>query len=168
MAKAVLIGIAASAALTGASIAAAQPFPPTPPDQRRRVQGWLVEYAAESDGGRIVRVARQRRGVRLEFHAVFWRGNRAIYMHGSAERARLACGAEDWEQPWGTSPAAEAVRSRWTFHLLDCGTPRAQIDAALEGFDEAYAIAARWVAEAERLTEAEIEAIINYGTGDPG
>lgn len=156
--------------LAGAAVApslAAQPFPPEPPDQRRRVAGWAVEHAGEEDGGRVVRLTRERRGIRLEYNAVFWRGNYGIYMHSSAQRPGLACGSDHWQQEWGTSLPAGPVRTRLAFHLAECGTPREQIAAALQGFEEAYALAAQWVADAERLTAAEIEAIVNYGAGDP-
>lgn len=161
------LAVCAVAGVAGATIVAAQPFPPEPPDQRRRVAGWTVEHAGEEDGGRIVRLTRERRGVRLEYRAVFWRGNHGIYMHSSAHRPGRTCGAEQWRQQWGTSLPAEPVRTRLTFHLADCGTPRERIAAALDGFEEAYALAAQWVAEAERLTAAEIDAIVNYGAGDP-
>ena len=149
-----------------AAAALAQPFPPEPPDRRRNLGGWLVEHVGEEDGGRIVRMSRERDGIRLEYDAVFWRGNYGIYMHSAAKRPGLSCGTDQWRQAWGTTVPAEAVRARLAAHLADCGTAPAQVAAALQGFEPAFRLAARWVRQAEALTAAEIQAIVDYGAGD--
>lgn len=158
--------LAVGAAFALAAAAAAQPFPPTPPDQRRHVAGWTVEHAAESDGGRIVRLFRRHGRLRLEYRAVFWRGNHGIYMDTSVHQGDLTC-AEDWRQEWRTAAPAEAVRSRFAFNLADCGRAPGEAARALHGFDPAYRLAAQWVAEAEALTEAEIQTIVDYPNRDP-
>jgi hypothetical protein len=163
-----------AAPLAAAAAAFAQPFPPEPEDARREVHGWTIEHAGEDDGGRIVRMSRTAGTLRLSYQAVFWRGNHGIYMRAAAERRGIACGSDDWSQQWGRALPAEAVRARFASALDECEAAPQAASAALHGFENAYALAAAWVAEAEALTQAEIQAIIDYpdasanvSAGDP-
>jgi len=174
-------GVLALAASAGgvlwlAGMACAQPFPPEPPDQKRAVAGWLVEHEAESDGGRIVRLTRAHGDYLIEYHVAFWRGNSGPYSGTSIGNPQGSCGGDTWQRDddgdvWRAETdvpgQARAVRARLVESLTQCGASRAEIGAALAGFDRAFAVAADYAEVGRLATLAEIEAIVNYAR-DPG
>jgi hypothetical protein len=169
-----VVALAASAGsvLLLAALASAQPFPPEPPEQRRAVAGWLVEYAGESDGGRIVRLTRAHGDYLAEYHVAFWRGNSGPYSGISIAEAGDSCGGETWQRDresdvWRAEDdvpgEARRVRARLEAALAGCGARSGEAAAALAGFDRAFALAAEWTEVGRIATHAEIEAIVNYG-----
>ena len=172
LARAALLGVA----LGFAGIASAQPFPPEPPDQQRAVAGWLVEHAAESDGGRIVRLTRAHDDYRIEYYVAFWRGNSGPYSGTSITGSEGSCGGETWRRDdagdvWRAETdvpgLGRTVRASLAESLAQCGARPAEVRAALAGFDRAFALAAEYAEVGRLATLAEIEAIVNYGR-DPG
>jgi hypothetical protein len=145
------------------ALAAAQPG-----DERvirqRPVAGWQIEDIAESDGGRLIRMHRRANGIRLQFHIAFWRGNAARMQGTLLERSDCTNGDEI--DP-GLRPQERYVRERFAAHLADCAASAGEARVALQGFAQAYALAARWADEAEAATDAENRAIADYGR-EPG
>ena len=150
----------------------AQPFPPEPPDESRRVAGWLVEHKAEEDGGRLVRMVRRRGGLRLSYHVAFWRGNGGPLSSARIEGPDGPCASRSWRRDqqgdvWRAEPdsaaAARDVRARLIDAIAECGPPPGRAEAALEGFERAFAFAFAFSETARRATLAEAEAIANYG-----
>ena len=141
------------------TLAAAQPD-----DERvirqRAVAGWQVAYIAESDGGRLIRMHRRANGIRLQFHIAFWRGNAARIQGTLIERSDCTDGDE--VDP-SLRPQDRHVRALFERHLATCAATPAQARAALSGFAQAHALAARWADEAEAATDAERRAIADYG-----
>jgi hypothetical protein len=56
------------------------------------------------------------------------------------------------------------VRARLTAAFAECGAGPDEAEAALAGFDRAFALAAEWTEVGRLATLAEIEAIVNYGS----
>ena len=167
------LAASAGSVLLPAAVASAQPFPPEPPEQRRAVAGWLVEYAGESDGGRIVRLTRAHGDYLAEYHVAFWRGNAGPYSGVAIAGAEGSCGGETWQRDGeGHVWRAEAdvlglgrdVRGRLVESFTQCGARPEEVEAALAGFDRAFALAAEWTEVGRLATLAEIEAIVNYGS----
>ncbi len=148
-------------ALAGAAILAAQPAPAE--DRRRAVGDWLVEDVAEEDGGRIVRMTRDADDYRLEYHMSFWRGNSGPNRSASAQR--FTCMRGDGEG--GDEARAEVnpagLRARLAAYLAACEASPQEVEAALQGFERAFALAAAWGEDAEASTAAEAAAIADYG-----
>ncbi len=145
------------AALIGPAVAAAQP---EGGDRRRTVGGWLVEDRAEEDGGRFVQLSRHADGARIRYFAAFWRGNDGRVQGVSVERSDCTNGEEIGRR---VIPEAGALRATLAGLLAACAVAPRRIDAALAGFDRAYARALDWAAEAEAATAAEAGAIAAYG-----
>jgi hypothetical protein len=61
---------------------------------------------------------------------------------------------------------AASVRARLAGLLAACGIPRGASDAALEGFEGAFAVARHWSEDAARARSAENAAIADYGRDD--
>ena len=161
-----------SGALLLAGIVSAQPFPPEPPARKRAVAGWLAEYGGESDGGRIVRLTRAHHDYLIEYHVAFWRGNSGPYSGVSIAGAEGSCGGETWQRDresdvWRAEDdvpgETRRVRARLEAALAGCGARSGEANAALAGFDRAFALAAEWTEVGRVATLAEIEAIVNYG-----
>jgi hypothetical protein len=152
------LALFASLAAANGAILAAQP------DERRlrhrAVAGWLVEDIAESDGGQLVRMSRTAQGARMQFVAVFWRGNDGRIQSMLVERSDCTNGEELGRH---VVPAAAALRALFAASLADCALPPRRIAEALRGLERAYALAASWADEAEAATAAEVQAIIDYG-----
>lgn len=153
----------------------AQPFPPAPPDERKRVAGWQIEHVAEEDGGRLVRMVRRSGGLRLSYHVAFWRGNGGPLSSLSIERRGASCAGGSWRRDqdgdvWrpeaDAAPAARNVRARLAEAIAECGLPPGPASAALAGFDLAFGTAFDWAETARLATLAEAEAIANYGRED--
>jgi hypothetical protein len=149
-------GLLLIAALGAAAIAAGPPSG----DRQRRVEGWLVEDVAESDGGRVVRMTRTSGPYRLEYHAAFWRGNHGTIQHVSAIGAD--CGGSEALDPHPIYHDSE-IRARLAAALAECAAPPRVVRAALRGLEPAYALARAWSREANSATAAEAAAIANYG-----
>ena len=152
-------------ALLAAALAAgpASAGDPGEVDRSRTVKGWLVEDLAEQDGGRLVRLSRTARGLRLQYSAAFWRGNDGRIQSTLVERSDCTNG-ETLER--SAVPDSRAVRALLTAHLAECAVPPRRIEAALRGFEPAFALAAAWSRDAEAATIAEAEAIAGQGTTD--
>jgi hypothetical protein len=135
-----------------------------PADERvmrqRTVAGWLVADIAESDGGRLVRMHRRAGGIRLQFHIAFWRGNARRIQATLIERSDCTDGDE--VDP-DLLPQDRTIRALFERHLSTCAATPAEARAALSGFAQAHAFAARWADEAEAATNAERRAIADYG-----
>ncbi|HYG28799.1 MAG TPA: hypothetical protein VD887_01140 [Allosphingosinicella sp.] len=157
--RALSAGLLVIAALGTAAIAAGPPSG----DRHRRVEGWLVEDVAESDGGRVVRMTRTSGPYRLEYHAAFWRGNHGTIQHVSAIGA--ACGGSEALDPHPIYHVSE-IRARLAAALAECAAPPRAVRAALRGLDPAYALARAWSSEANSATAAEAAAIADYGMED--
>lgn len=154
--------ILAAALLLAGVPAAAQPDDPSRV-RARAVSGWLVEELSESDGGRIVRLVRTRPGYRLDYQAVFWRGN-----YGPIRGFTLAdgaCRSGDAGAPmppdWVESEAA--VSARFGAYLAECGIRGRRAARRLAGLRPAFALFAAWVAEADAAIAAENRAIADHG-----
>ncbi|HEX8654219.1 MAG TPA: hypothetical protein VF693_03235 [Allosphingosinicella sp.] len=146
------------AALAAGALAAAETHSG---DRQRRVQGWLVEDVAESDGGRLVRMTRTSGPYRLEYHAAFWRGNDGVIQHVSA--IGEGCGGSEPLDRHLIYDVIE-IRARLAAALAECAAPRRAVRAALTGLEPAYALALAWDWEARTATAAEAAEIANYGT----
>ena len=131
-------------------------------DRRARVGGWLVADTAEDDGGTLVAMERTVAGLRLEYKAIFWRGNHGIIHDAAIE----SCGSEPFRSSDPAEVTAASVRARLAGLLAACGVARDQADAALEGFEGAFAVARRWSGDAARARNAEIAAMADYGRDD--
>lgn len=149
------------AGMAGAVIALAQPDGAR--DRRRAVGDWLVEDVAEDDGGRIVRMTRTADDYSLEYHASFWRGNSAPARGASAQRLNCMRGGEEGGDDRARDPRAPELRARLAGYLAECEIPPGEVDAALEGFERAFALASVWAREAAAATAAEAAAIADYG-----
>jgi enoyl-CoA hydratase/carnithine racemase len=145
------------AALAAGAIAAAETHPG---DRHRRVQGWLVEDMAESDGGRLVRMTRTSGPFRLEYHAAFWRGNDGTIQHLSA--TGRGCGGSEALDRDLVYHVSE-IRARLAAALAGCAAPPGAVRAALRGLEPAYALALAWDWDARAATAAEAAAIADYG-----
>ena len=146
-----------AAALTAASAWAG---PQAEGDRGRTIGGWRVEDVAEQDGGRLVRLSRATQDLRLQFSAAFWRGNGGAIRSTLVERSDCTAGetlARD------SVPDARTVRAVLAAHLAECAVPPRRIEAALRGFEAAYALATIWAGEAGVATAAEASAIEDYG-----
>lgn len=145
-------------------VAAAGALVAAQPDERRlrqrEIAGWLVEDVAESDGGRLVRLSRSAEGARMQFTAVFWRGNDGRIQTYLVERSDCTSGEELDRH---VVPRAAALRARFATALAECALSPRRFALALRGLERAYALAASWADEAEAATAAEIQAIIDYG-----
>ncbi|MGQ0590414.1 MAG: hypothetical protein ACT4N8_12945 [Sphingosinicella sp.] len=148
--------------LAGGAILAAQPDSRL--TRQREVSGWLVEEVAESDGGSMVRMSRTAGGARLQFSAVFWRGNHGRIQAVLVERSDCTNGEEIGRHVVLEAPA---LRALFAAALEDCAVSPRRIEAALAGIEPAYALAAAWADEAAAATAAEAQAIADYGnSGD--
>lgn len=147
--------------LAGAAILAAQPAPGE--DRRRAVGDWLIEDVAEEDGGRIVRMTRTADDYSLEYHVSFWRGNARPNRGASAQRLTCLRGGEEGGTEAADAAQASALRARLADYLAACEASPQEAEAALEGFERAFALASAWAEEAEAATAAEAAAIANYG-----
>ena len=150
----------------------AQPFPPAPPDERGEVGDWRVDHAAEEDGGRIVRMTRIGGGLAIAYHVAFWRGNGGPLSGLSVERRGQSCASRSWRREpdgdvWRPEADLEAasrdVRARIADALAECGLGPRRTEAALAGFERAFALASIWSEAARLATLAEADAIANYG-----
>lgn len=159
------------AGLAWGSVAAAQPFPPSPEDQRRVVGGWLVEHQPEEDGGRIVRLTRAHGDTLIEHHVAFWHGNAGPFRHAELRRGAQGCPSEDWredpDQPlWrplaDVGAQARLVRASMAAALAECGAPPEEVEAALRGFEPAFALAEAYAEELRVWTLGVIQSIIDY------
>lgn len=138
--------------------AAAQPD--EHPIRHRAVSGWQVDYVAETDGGRVVRLSRRAGDARLHFHAAFWHGNDGRIQAMLVERSDCTNGEEIGRH---VVLEARTLRALFATALADCAVPPRRIAAALRGLESAYALAASWADEAAAATTAEAEAIDAYG-----
>lgn len=138
------------------------------PDQRRVVQGWQVENVAEDDGGRIVRMTRRVGPYVLAYGISFWRANPGPLAQadmdlpdqrscGHAEWRRDPGSANLWRPETGLAARAGAVRELFRQGLAACHVAAGQAAAALRGFDQAFALTARWAEASRRATIAESE-----------
>jgi len=129
-------------------------------DRSRTIGGWRVEDIAEQDGGRLVRLSRASKGLRLQYSAAFWRGNDGRIQSTLVEVSDCTNG-ETLDRH--AVPDPKAVRDLLTAHLAECAVPPRRIEAALRGFEPAYAFALAWARDAEAAAIAEAEAIAEYG-----
>lgn len=148
-----------AAATAGAALIAAQPFDP-PPDRRRAVGDWLVEHVAEEDGGRIVRMTREGDGFQLSYHSSHWRGNHHPYRGGEISWHGCSSGGEEGEAEALPAAAVRGLLTRW---LAECDASPGEARALLDGFELAFALTVEWNRDAQAATEAEVQAILDYG-----
>ncbi|HET9640547.1 MAG TPA: hypothetical protein VFP12_15215 [Allosphingosinicella sp.] len=155
----VILGLA-SLLLAALAAGTAWAGEPAQRDRSRTLKGWLVEDSAEQDGGRLVQLSRATQGLRLQYSAVFWRGNGGRIQSTLIERSDCTTG-ESLDR--NIVPDAKAVRALLTAHLAECALPPRRIEAALRGFEPAYALAQAWARDADAATIAEAEAIAEHG-----
>jgi hypothetical protein len=132
-------------------------------ERRQAVGGWRVEYVAESDGGLVIRMRREGEGYRLRYHEVFWRGNYGPSRSVTSQWRDCGGGGEESGENADQSLEASELRRRFAGQLAECGAGEAEIAAALETLEPAFAVAAAWTAEAAAATAAEAAAIAAYG-----
>ncbi len=136
-------------------------------DRRARVNGWQVVDVAEDDGGTLVSLERAAAGLRLEYKAIFWRGN-----HGILHDVLIdSCGSGAFRSSDPAEVTAADLRARFAGLLAACDVAPEQGAAALEGLEAAFAVAAGWIGEAARALDAENAEIADYGRdadADPG
>lgn len=132
---------------------------PSGGDRSRTIKGWLVEDVAEQDGGRLVQVSRASKGLRIQYSAAFWRGNDGRIQSTLVEVSDCTNG-ETLDRH--AVPDAKTVRALIAAHLRECAVPPRRIEAALRGFEPAYALALTWARDAEAATIAEVEAIAGH------
>jgi hypothetical protein len=149
-------------ALLAAALAAgtASSGAPAQRDRSRTIKGWLIEDVSEQDGGRLVQLSRTTHGLRLQYSAAFWRGNGGRIHSTLVERSDCTAG-ETLDR--NAVPDPKAMRTLLTAHLTECAVPPRQIQAALRGFDLAYAIAQEWARDADAATVTEAAAIAEHG-----
>jgi hypothetical protein len=136
-------------------------------EQRRMVRGWLIEDVNEMDGGLQVRMSRSGRDYRLAWSTSFWRGNRGP-VRGGAFRWRDCASGGSGEMEDRAVPLTEGLlRERFAGYFAECAVPEATAREILRGFGPAFALASRWAERAQAATDAENEAIANYGR-EPG
>lgn len=136
--------------------------PPIQGDRSRTIGGWRVEDVSEQDGGRLVQLSRTFQGVRLRYSAAFWRGNGGRIQSTLVERSDCTAG-ETLDR--NAVPDPKAVRALLAAHLAECAVPPRRIEAALRGFEPAFAVAGTWALEADAATAAEAAAIAEEGGG---
>jgi hypothetical protein len=146
----------------GASAAAR---PAQPGDRHRVVQGWQVEDLAEEDGGRLIQLSRAFKGVRMQYSTAFWWGNDGRLQSTLVEVSDCTNG-ETLDRH--IVPDSKAVRALLAAHLIECAVPPRRIEAALRGFEPAFALALAWARDAEAATIAEAEAIAGHGRETDG
>ena len=78
------------------------------------IEGWTVIDIAQEDGGRLVRLSRKTRGVRIQYSATFWRGNGGALRSTLVERSDCTAGET---LPRGAEPDSATVRSHLAAHL---------------------------------------------------
>ena len=133
---------------------------PAQGDRSRTINGWRVEDVAEQDGGRLVRLSRGFKGVRIQYSAAFWRGNDGRIQSTLIEVSDCTNG-ETLDRH--AVADAKTVRALISAHLGDCAVPPRRIEAALRGLEPAYALAQAWARDAEAATSAEAEAMADEG-----
>ena len=133
---------------------------PAPGDRSRTIEGWLVEDMAEQDGGRLVQLSRSSKGLRIQYSAAFWRGNDGRLQSTLVEVSDCTNG-ETLDRH--AVPDAKAVRALITAHLAECAVPPRQVEAAMRGFEPAYALTQAWARDADAATVAEAAAIAEHG-----
>jgi len=156
-----LIGLALLAGLGAVDMAGAQD--PAPAPERRVVGNWIVEREAEDDGGRLVRLlgGGPDHGVAL---LVNWRrGNGGPYFRLSGQRWGDACEPREWRQDGGRPIDGDEMRLRVAEMLSACGAPAVEARRMLDGFENAWAVAGRWSAQAIAATRGEIADIVDHG-----
>lgn len=154
--------LAASLVAAAAAGLYAQPFDPVE-DRRRAVGDWLIEHVGEEDGGRLVRMSRERDDYRVEYSRAFWRGNAGPVHGASVMRLNGLCGGFDSPQDPAAAVPAATIRAELADQLARCGVADAEAAAALEGFERAYALVSEWAQQAAAITAAEAQAIADYG-----
>ena len=156
--------------------AAAQPFPPQPPDRRETVAGWRIVHVYDEDDGRDVGMTITRAGIRIEYFANYWRGNGRPYWRVSIIRSGAYCAGDQWQGSPGartfepeTDVAGDGrrLRARLIGYLAECGISPTRANQALRGFMPAFARLAVFAEQARRHTDAVNCSIENYPQG-PG
>jgi hypothetical protein len=136
--------VAAGAGLAGATMLTAQSIHD---EQRRAVGDWLVEHVAESNGGRIVRMTHNNDAYNAEYQLAFWPGNEGIVRGAYAGQLNCMGGSSGGiADVGGEAPAA--VRAELAEHLAGCEVPPERIEAALQGFERAFALTLDWAGDA--------------------
>jgi hypothetical protein len=140
------------------------------PDERvlrsATVQGWLVEDVSEMDGGLMVRMRRDAPDFSLEWYTSYWRGNGGPVRGARLEYGDCASGDAGAIQDPAVEVTAATLRAQLAQYFAECEVSERDVEAALQGVDQAYALAALWAAEAEARVAAEAAAIANLDS-DP-
>ena len=145
---------------------------PAREDRHRAMGDWLVETYSEEELSRAVQISRVGADFTMRYYISFWHGNPGPFFDIRIERGGQICG-EEWQRDpssggiWSAEPdprgAARHVHGRLAHHLEECGLRAAQVSAALEGFEPAFAQAAVWAEEDRRYILALIDAIVSEG-----
>jgi hypothetical protein len=122
-------------------------------DRSRAVAGWTVSDRSEEDGGRLVTMARQGPGWRLEHRFGLWHGNGGVYVGAMFEWRGCRSGEADHLFPWDEPLSAEQLAGRTRDYLDECNLSTAQQRQVLAGQPEANALAQHWVADFRRALE---------------
>ena len=133
--------------------------------RRQVVSGWTVTDVAESDGGRLVTLARRGSGYRISLRAIFWRGNGGELRGAEVRIGDCVTGdRETLVEPGSGSPAV--TRQVLEDYLVGCRLPARQRASLLRGFDRPACLFERWAAEATADTAYENLQIAAYGTDE--
>lgn len=140
---------------------------PVDPDSRlidnATVAGVRVEAIGESDGGRLVRMARRGRGYGFEYHLEYWRGNGGVAVGATFRRGE--CGSGDAGMIQDADDAmSRANLDEWVAdYLRECPLPAKREAEFRRGLDAAWPRFIGWAEQALAATQAENEAIADYG-----
>jgi len=133
-------------------------------DRRRAVGDWLVEDAADPDGGRAIGLEREFGDYQISYK--MW-----VRPDGSLTDmttiVRLNCGQGGGGAMDGGDVAARTneIRGALAAELADCEAPADEAEAALDGFGRAYALAASWVGErADQARTASADMSMDMGS----
>jgi hypothetical protein len=133
------------------------------PVRGEAVSRFRVQSASEGDGGRFVRLSRRSAGWRFEYRLSFWHGNGGVVVGGLFRRGRCRSGDADGLQEPVAAMSRASLDDRLAGYLRECPLPPAQEAALRRGLDAAWPDFSARVGEAWATTQAEAEAIANYG-----
>lgn len=144
--------MSAFALLGGAAPFAAQPSSKTREhwttgERRRAVGDWLVEDAADPGHGWEVSLQREADEYMIHYQ-ILLNGLGAPRVEGY-EVLYLDCDRHGGEGIESGRPERDRPRDQMVDTLVSCAMPREAAEAAVQGFERAYALADRWADERE-------------------
>lgn len=155
--------LTAAMLLAAASAGAATPDADSRLVSRRTIDGTRVEAIAESDGGRLVRMVRGGRGYRFEYLLEYWRGNGGVVVGATFRRGECRSGDASVIQPTEDAMARSTLDFRIGEYLRECPLGPAAERALRKSLDAAWPAFSAMANEARAATEAENQAIADYG-----